>query len=382
MNAIDRLRNHLETRWVAPAYGSLVLGGIALCFFGAATNTMAGWLYAISGAIAGLLILGAILPAQSLSRLVVRRSPIAPVSVGDRLSLELQIENPTDRAKTLLQVCDRLPHVLSQSPRHAIEVIPPQKTHRWFYSVEAQRRGVYRWHDVQVKTAAPLGLFWCRRDRAIAAKAIVYPTVLPLAHCPLVDTIGREESVQASSNRRYQAATEGVTRTLRPYRQGDPTRLIHWRTSARLGEFYVRELEIVTSGQELIICLDTAATWDADCFEQAVIAAASLYFYAGRAQLKVRLWTASTGLIQGNRVVLETLAATQPGETPTTAEIPPLPLIWLTPHPDALNSLPANSRWLLFSPSLAVSMPKSPDFPGFVVELEKPLAPQLQRSLR
>jgi uncharacterized protein (DUF58 family) len=54
-------------------------------------------------------------------------------------------------------------------------------------------------------------------------------------------------------------ATEGITRSLRPYRWGDPTRLIHWRTSARYGELRVRELEKVTTDQEVLIGLDTMA---------------------------------------------------------------------------------------------------------------------------
>ena len=89
-------------------------------------------------------------------------------------------------------------------------------------------------------------------------------------------------------------------------------RLIHWRTSARYGEFQVRELEIDRGGQEVVICLDSGANWDADDFEQAVIAACTLYFYANKSpNLDVKLWTAGTGLISGDRQVLETLAAVQ-----------------------------------------------------------------------
>jgi len=107
--------------------------------------------------------------------------------------------------------------------------------------------------------------------------------------------MGQEASNQFYSQRRFHVATEGMTRSLRPYRMGDPTRLIHWRTSARYGELRVRELEVVTGGQEIIIALDSAAAWQEDNFEQAVIAAASLYFYSQRQQLNVKLWTGLTG---------------------------------------------------------------------------------------
>ncbi|MBD1941203.1 DUF58 domain-containing protein, partial [Coleofasciculus sp. FACHB-712] len=49
MNIGNRIADWLETRWVTPAYAGWILGIIAVCFFGAATNTMAGWLYVISG---------------------------------------------------------------------------------------------------------------------------------------------------------------------------------------------------------------------------------------------------------------------------------------------------------------------------------------------
>lgn len=373
----QKLRDRLETQWVNPAYGGLLLGGIALCFFGAASNTMAGWLYAISGGIFALLVVSAILPPRAIASLRVRRLPIAPVSAGDRIAIALEIENPTPQAKHLLQIRDRFPRELAPSEPLSIETIPPRSVHRCLYTPETVRRGVYRWENVELRTGAPLGLFWCSRDRAVPAKAIVYPVVLPLKRCPLIDTLGREATLQAESDRRYQTANEGLTRTLRPYRQGDPTRLIHWRTSARLGEFQVRELEIVTGGQEILICLDTSATWPAEDFERAATSAASLYFYASLAQMNVKLWTASTGLLQGDRVVLEALAATQMEEAPSH-HLPSRPLIWLSPNANRIEALPLGSRWLLFPASTAVVSMTAVS--GIAIDPKQDLAMQLQKS--
>ncbi|MDY7012586.1 MAG: DUF58 domain-containing protein, partial [Cyanobacteriota bacterium] len=130
INYIQKLDRWLETRWVTPSYGGLVLAGIAVCFFGAATNTMAGWLYAISGSLFALLVLGAILPARAIARLEVTRLPIAPVSTGDRIALELEIKNPTPNAKSLLQISDRLPAALAAIELSAIEAIAPRTNRR------------------------------------------------------------------------------------------------------------------------------------------------------------------------------------------------------------------------------------------------------------
>ncbi|GBF78666.1 DUF58 domain-containing protein [Aphanothece sacrum] len=375
----------LENHWATPAYSGWLLAGLALCFFGAATNTMAGWLYVMSGVIVALLGLGAVLPVRSLNHLSLRRLPISPVSAGDDLTIELIIENREKNPKTLLQVRDLIPHVLGNPQETALEVILPQKEHPWTYYIPTQKRGIYRWHDVELRTGTPLGLFWCRRSQEVPSKAVVYPQVLPLTQCPLVDTIGQEDSDTKYSDRNYQAATEGVTKALRPYRYGDPMRLIHWRTSARFEEFKVRELEIITGGEDLLIGLDNNSLWhNNDNFEQAVIAAASLYFYANYSQLNVKLWTANTGVIQGNRVVLETLAEVEPEQETKDLVLPSLPIIWLTENRATLDNLPKGSRWLIF-PEIS-----NPDVPllvtspgkGLIFNSEQPLQIQLQKPLR
>lgn len=376
-----QIADWLESRWITPAYSGWILIGITGCFFGAAVNTMAGWLYVLSGLGLALLAIAAILPVRSLQGITLCRRPIKPVSAGEELTLEIEIANQTSQPKTLLQIQDRLPFVLGKPVTAPIEIIPPQTSYRWVYQHLTQRRGVYRWQNVQLRTAAPIGLFWCRRHHELPATAIVYPTVLPLTHCPLIDAVGQEDRTQTyAQQQRVQLATEGLTRSLRPYRQGDPLRLIHWRSSARYGELRVRELEVMTSGQELTICLDTAGIWQEDNFEQAVIAAASLYFYAQKQQFNAKLWTSATGSIRGDRTILHTLAATHFGED-TSNDLPKNPTIWLTQNAHSLNTLPFGSRWLLWTSDATQPEILNPHSVGFVLEKDQSLQTQLQ-SLR
>ena len=391
----QKVASWLEGRWVAPSYSGWLLGSLSLFFFVAATNTMAGWLYVISSIGVALLAIAALLPERSLRGIQVQRRPIDPVSVGEPLTIKLRLKNATAHSKALLQVQDLLPYVLAEPAITAIESLAPYAEHTWIYAQPTQRRGIYRWHTVQLRTAAPLGLFWCHRSRPAEAKAIVYPTVLPLERCPLIDQIGRDASLQFNSDRRSQSATEGITRSLRPYRWGDPTRLVHWRSSARYGELRVRELELLTGGQELIIGLDSAADWSSpqdsagsESFEQAVIAAASLYFYAQNHSLTVQLWTASTGTIHGNTAVLEALAEVESGVADPAIhpeDLPPAPIVWLTPNSSSLDRLPPSSRWLLWSDKLddpdhqAHSTLQS--LPGLLINSLQPLATQLQAEI-
>jgi uncharacterized protein (DUF58 family) len=384
MKIIKRITNWLETGASAPAYGGWVLGGITICFFGAAINTMAGWLYVISGVSLALLGLAAYLPTRSFSGIEVKRRPIQPVSVGEELTIELEICNQGKRPVTLLQIEDILPFILGTPVKQAIETIASQDSYRWIYHHPTQRRGVYRWQTVELGTGAPWGLFWSRRQRDSKAIAIVYPTVLPLTSCPLVDEIGQEDSQRGDPRGRpLQAATTGLVRSLRPYRVGDPTRLIHWRTSARYGELRVRELEMVTAGQDIVITLDSAAKWEEQQFEEAVVAAASMYFYATRQQLQVQLWTAGTGLVKGERFVLETLAAIIPQEDNSNPIPDNYPLIWLTQNPLSISGLPLGSRWVLWenmtSPTEQVVVNRN--YPGVTIQSTQELQLQLQKPL-
>lgn len=381
---MKRITNWLETRFSAPAFSGWVLMGISICFLGAAINTMAGWLYVISGVSFALLGVSAFLAPRSLNGLTVTRCPIEPVTVGDDLTIELDIINQTKQSVGLLQAEDVLPFVLGKPVRTGVENIESGDKYRWKYYHTTERRGVYRWHNVELGSGAPLGLFWSRRQHNCEAIAFVYPTVLPLSHCPLVDEMGQEDSIKGDPlGRPLQTATDGVIRSLRPYRPGDPMRLVHWRSSARYGELRVRELDLLTGGQDVVIALDSSQTWWSDNFEQAVIAAASLYFYAAQQKMQPQLWTAKTGLIKGRQVVLETLAGTIPEEDATAKVESKYPIIWLTQNSATLTNLPLASRWVLWS------NPDSPqkeiinrDSPGIILNSQESLQLQLQKTLR
>lgn len=377
-----KITNWLERNWVNPAYAGWLLGFLTIFFFGAATNTMVGWLYVISGMGLAVLLTAAILPARSLIPLQVRRYPITPVSVGDRLTFELEIENQSLKSCPLFQIYDQLPTELG-TPYESIDAIASRQVYHWKYSLPTKHRGIYHWSEVRLRSASPLGLFWCSRYRQVPATAIVYPTVLPLTTCPIIDAIGDNQGPEIYERDRLHQATEGITRTLRPYRYGDPTRLIHWRSSARYGELRIRELEVAIQGQEVVICLDSEFSWDKVDFETAVSVAASLYFYASRAQFKVQLWTAEAGLVHGNWGVLSVLAGVMAGETKGKAPPPDVPLIWITQNPDSLTDLSPQSRWVLWPPGEHLKgngTVASPPGSGLRINPTEPLIPQLQSS--
>ncbi|MGK7890740.1 MAG: DUF58 domain-containing protein [Leptolyngbyaceae cyanobacterium] len=361
---MKRLIHWLETHWVAPAYGGGLLLGLAVFFFGAASNTMAGWLYVMSGTILAILAIAAVLPERTLRHLQVKRQPILPVHAGESLVVELTITNRGKGTKELLQVTDVLPYVLAKPKTTVVEAIRPERSYHWIYSHATTQRGVYGWNQVEFRTAAPLGLFWCRRSQQAKTQAVVYPQVLRLNRCPILDELGDTPHVHVEQYARSNQSHEGFTRALRPYRWGDPIRLVHWRTSARYGELRVRELEILTGGEEVIVAIDPDAPWVPNYFEQAVVVAATLFEYGDRNGLKVGLWTAASGVVYPRLSVLSTLAQVHPNES-TTSELPHnLPVIWLTATLPVPSSLPDGSRAIAWPQHLTVDMEHGPSHNG------------------
>ncbi|MFN4279200.1 DUF58 domain-containing protein [Thermosynechococcus sp.] len=352
MRKLRRLNQFLEERWVTPAYAGLLLLAMNLFFFAAAVNSMAGWLYVITGMILGLLLVAASLPPRYLRGLMLERAKADPVHAGDRLRLTVFLTNATPTPRYTLQVIDPVPSGLRsatqrESPQKAIEELRPRQTVTWQYDLIPPRRGIYEWQQLYLRTAAPLGLFWCRRSFSVPQQVVVYPPVLQLQQCPLLDQLGQELSQEWRDRQHHlHVAQEGITRALRPYRWGDPLRLVHWRTSARYGELRVREFDTFSGGNAVTVALDTHSHWRGEDFEQAVIAAASLYLYSLQQQIPVQFWSPATGMLHGRPTVLRALAAIAPSET--DAEYPLDSLLWLTAQWPSPEPLPPGSVTLLW----------------------------------
>jgi uncharacterized protein (DUF58 family) len=322
-----------------------------------------------------MLMVAAVLPPRNLQGLVVTRSQILPVTAEVPLEIELQVRNPQRQSKSLFQIIDLLPTQLGPVQTTAVGILLAGQTHRWRYQVATTRRGIYRWQTTDLRTAAPLGLFWCRRSLETPATAVVYPQVLPLKRCPILDTVGAREGQHWRYSPQAKADTQGVTRSLRPYRWGDPTRLIHWRTSARYGELRVRELETMTASRDIVIGLDTTARWQAESFEQAVIAAASIYTYALKQGFSAALWLPQEEILRDSSRVMYALAAVNPAATSGTSNPPQTATIWLTVA-GAPAPLTGGSRQLVWGASDQAAGSRI-----LSIDSNLPLEPQLQASL-
>ncbi|MEO1132592.1 MAG: DUF58 domain-containing protein [Cyanobacteria bacterium J06639_1] len=333
----------LERRGAAPSTAGWVALGVGLFCFLAGTNTLSGWLFAIAGLCWALLAIAAIRVRQGAKGVTVQPLPIPPNRAGEKISISTDITNQGDRDRALFSLWPNLPAGLTLETVPAVATLTARQSQLLILQANAPQRGVYEWAGWWIRTGAPLGLWWYRRWLAAPGQAVVYPRSVPLATCPLLlAAAGRAETSQTRLRTSYRDAAQGETRSLRPYRRGDALRLVHWRSSARYGELRSRELEMTGGKRPLAIAIDTTPGWQSADFEQAAIAATSIYLWSKRQEIELAMRTPS-GEVRGDRSVLTALAAIQP-DTPS-ASVPEVPVLWFTWNPQSLIGIAVDSYW-------------------------------------
>lgn len=238
---IERRRIRICT---AGWYFLLVLSFI----IGGAIFRGANLLIVLVGLMTAPLLLNWRLTVATVQRLSVRRRLPHRVCAGDPLVVELALTNCRRLLGSWVMAAqDRieLEGPAGKTFRTTVEAVfpsvPAGKTARAGYRVELSRRGRYRFGPLLVSTRFPFGLLEAavRVDRC--------DTILV---CPRVGRlIGNWQELVESHrdgtrrSHRRRGPTEGDYYGLREFRPGDTMRMIHWRTSAKLGELAVRLLE-------------------------------------------------------------------------------------------------------------------------------------------
>jgi uncharacterized protein (DUF58 family) len=175
-------------------------------------------------------------------------------------------------------------------------------------TIPTPRRGLIRLGPIVVERRDPLGLIRHVRRLSDRTWLWVRPRVLPIRPLPLGLVPDFEGRLAADAPRGGAAFA-----SLREYEAGDDPRLIHWRSTARLGTLVVRE-HVDTTDPTTAIVVDTRrAALDADTFEAAVEMAASVAVASLRVGHEVTLSAPgedrSAVATAGGHEVLDRLAA-------------------------------------------------------------------------
>ncbi len=217
------------------------------------------------------------------------------VQVGDRLLERMTLKNEGRFPALWVEFNDH-----SSLPNHAVGrslSIEGRSSVRWFNDTSCTIRGLFNLGPVTLRTGDPFGFYDVQLAYPTTVPVLVLPQVVPLPTIPLAKGGRAEEG---------QVALKAIERTVsaasvREYQPGDYHRWIHWPTTARRNELFVRVFDAAPAG-DLWIVLDMfegahVGEGEQSTQEQAVVIAASLADRALRRGRPVGLISADDELV-------------------------------------------------------------------------------------
>lgn len=221
--------------------------------------------------------------AQSLARgiTVERERRYGWAQVGDLLEELFILTNQAPMPALWVEIQDR-----STLPGYRASLVAAAgggQTTCWRVEGVCRQRGVFNLGPWSVQMCDPFGIFRITLDYPEVTSFIVYPRV---AHLPGIE-LPRGEA--PGTARRHERALANTTDAggVRPYVAGDALRRVHWPTTARRHELFVKEFDLEPSG-DLWILLDlngvVQAGQGADSTEEVGITIAASLTHAALAE--------------------------------------------------------------------------------------------------
>lgn len=191
----------------------------------------------MSAVSAGGMLLAAFLWARSMALGAVGRRKLhfSAMQVGDELEEQVSLRNNSRLPVLWAEFCDRssIPgYTVSSS--HAVD---PHSHAEWRVHTICTRRGVYSLGPWEMLLGEPLGIFIVRQVYLQHQEILVYPQLAVLPPTLLLHRGALGDSRPLNQPLRAQTITPT---TVRDYAPGDPLRHIHWPTSARRSDLFVK----------------------------------------------------------------------------------------------------------------------------------------------
>jgi uncharacterized protein (DUF58 family) len=219
-----------------------------------------------------------------------RRLSETRVQPGQRVHVELEVENQTSAQTSFLLIEDRLPSALGRSARLVIASLHGRGRQLVRYTLTPRRRGRYMLGPLTVDLSDPFALTKVRVEFDEREELVVAPEVENLIGGP--DSPFGMTSGLALAKHLFRTGDEFYT--MRPYVEGDDLRRIHWRSVARSGELMIRQDES-SRRSNAVLFIDTrdsaVGQTHSPCFEKVVSAGASLGTLLLRYGFSVKLVT-------------------------------------------------------------------------------------------
>lgn len=195
----------------------------------------------------GLLLVSWYWTRQLLQSLACRWDvPTRVLTVGERTEVRLRLYNESWLPVPWLEARHQLGPAQGEGFGGAVPALGTQVLTLPF---TAQRRGFFPAGSIELTVGDPLGIFLGQRRIASDRHLTVYPRALRLGRVPL--------SLRQPYGhfRTLKRADEDLTSLaqVRPWRNGDSPRHIHWKVSAHRGDLEVREYELAATADVYLV---------------------------------------------------------------------------------------------------------------------------------
>ena len=212
------------------------LGYILLCLVVAigATNTGNNGLYIVLAGMLSAMVISGVVSRRNVRGVECRIEPIGEVVATRPALLRVRFENrlSSATAQALFFLHEGLPGPLWIDP------LKPGESREVVVEGVFPRRGVVKSADAGILSRFPLGLFRKYSRATLAREVVVYP----LPEASRVPEVPAEDSRGGRPHPRRRGGGSDI-RTLRDFVAGDDPRDVHWKQSARMRHWIVRERE-------------------------------------------------------------------------------------------------------------------------------------------
>ncbi|KAA3656577.1 MAG: DUF58 domain-containing protein [Chloroflexi bacterium] len=178
-----------------------------------------------------------------------RRLRYGWVSVGDRLEEQFTIINTSLLPALWVEVVDQ-----SNVPEYKTAVVHSvanEGVRRWREYAVCLQRGQYQLGPWTIRSSDPFGIFILTRQYPVSNEVIIHPPIHTEIPIPLPS--GQSSGRVRARQRAWRATINAAS--VRDYQPNDPYRWIHWPTSARRDELFVRQFDLDAAG-DIWILLD------------------------------------------------------------------------------------------------------------------------------
>jgi uncharacterized protein (DUF58 family) len=203
-----------------------------------------------------------------------RRLRFGWVSVGDRLEERFFLYNQSPFPALWIEVIDHS-NVPGYRPA-VVQSVGSGDRQQWRQAAVCRRRGQFHLGPWAIRSGDPFGLFTITCHYPHAEEIIIHPPIHGQLPIPL--PAGRRSGRTRTQERHWRATVNAAG--VRDYQSGDPLSWVHWPTSARRDDLFVRQFDRDTAG-DIWLLLDMAGAVQLGdgpegTEEQAILLAAAL----------------------------------------------------------------------------------------------------------